>query len=200
MLPENRIEPKGRETMNIGTLLTLAVGLSMDAFAVSICKGLGMKKITAGKAVLVGLWFGGFQALMPLAGYLLGMGFRESITAVDHWIAFLLLGLIGVNMIREALGQEEEEDCGCLDVRTMLTLAVATSIDALAVGITFAFLSVRILPAIACIGIITFVLSVAGVKIGNVFGAKYKSRAELAGGVILILLGLKILLEHLGIL
>lgn len=182
------------------TLFTLAVGLSMDAFAVSVCKGLAMKKITVRKALIVGLWFGGFQALMPLIGYLLGVRFRQSITAVDHWIAFVLLAFIGINMIREALSKEEEEGNDSLDVRTMLTLAVATSIDALAVGITFAFLHVQILSAITFIGITTLVCSMIGVKIGNVFGTKYKSKAELAGGIILILLGTKILLEHLGIL
>lgn len=182
------------------TLFTLAVGLSMDAFAVSVCKGLAMKKITVRKALIVGLWFGGFQALMPLIGYLLGVRFRQSITAVDHWIAFVLLAFIGINMIREALSKEEEEGNDSLDVRTMLTLAVATSIDALAVGITFAFLHVQILSAIAFIGITTLVCSMIGVKIGNVFGTKYKSKAELVGGIILILLGTKILLEHLGIL
>lgn len=182
------------------TLFTLAVGLSMDAFAVSVCKGLAMKKITVRKALIVGLWFGGFQALMPLIGFLLGVRFRQSITAVDHWIAFVLLAFIGINMIREALSKEEEEGNDSLDVRTMLTLAVATSIDALAVGITFAFLHVQILSAITFIGITTLVCSMIGVKIGNVFGTKYKSKAELAGGIILILLGTKILLEHLGIL
>ena len=186
--------------MDLFTLFTLAVGLSMDAFAVSVCKGLAMRSITAGKALLVGAWFGSFQALMPLAGYLLGVRFRDRITAIDHWIAFVLLSLIGVNMIREALSKEEEPESERLDVKTMLTLAVATSIDALAVGITFAFLSVEVLPAVSFIGVTTFILSVAGVKIGNVFGTRYKSKAELAGGVILILLGTKILLEHLGIL
>lgn len=186
--------------MDLFTLFTLAVGLSMDAFAVSVCKGLAMRKITLGKAALVGAWFGGFQALMPLIGYLLGVRFRDYITAIDHWIAFALLSLIGLNMIREALSKEEEPESDSLDVKTMLTLAVATSIDALAVGITFAFLSVDILPAVSFIGTTTFVLSVAGVKIGNAFGTRYKAKAELAGGVILILLGIKILLEHLGIL
>lgn len=182
------------------TLFTLAIGLSMDAFAVSVCKGLAMKKITVRKALVVGMWFGGFQALMPLVGYLLGIRFRESITAVDHWIAFGLLACIGVNMIREALSKEEEEEDDSLDPKSMLTLAVATSIDALAVGITFAFLQVQIIGACTFIGITTLVCSMIGVKIGNVFGTRYKSRAELVGGVILILLGAKILLEHLGIL
>ena len=193
--------------MDLITLFTLAVGLSMDAFAVAVCKGLAMKKITVGKAVIVGLWFGGFQALMPALGYFLGIQFQDKITAVDHWIAFILLGLIGANMIREAFSKEEEAECGVcseeeasLGVREMFVLAVATSIDALSVGITFAFLRVNIWAAVSFIGVITFLLSTAGVKVGNVFGVKYKSRAELAGGVILILLGLKILLEHLGIL
>lgn len=186
--------------MDLFTLFTLAVGLSMDAFAVSVCKGLAMRKITLGKAALVGAWFGGFQALMPLMGYLLGVRFRDNITAIDHWIAFALLSLIGLNMIREALSKEEEPESDSLDVKTMLTLAVATSIDALAVGITFAFLSVEILPAVSFIGATTFVLSMIGVKIGNVFGTRYQSKAELAGGVILLLLGMKILLEHLGVL
>ncbi len=190
--------------MDLLTLFTLAVGLSMDAFAVSVCKGLSMKKITLGKSVIVGLWFGGFQAGMPLLGYLLGIQFRDRITAVDHWIAFVLLCFIGINMLREAVAEEDEEDCcengASLAAKDMFLLAVATSIDALAVGITFAFLDVSILPAVAFIGVVTFLLSGAGVKVGNVFGAKYESRAELAGGIILILLGAKILLEHLGIL
>lgn len=191
--------------MDIFTLFTLAVGLSMDAFAVAICKGLAMKKITVKKAVIVGLWFGGFQALMPAVGYFLGVRFQEKITSIDHWIAFVLLGLIGVNMIREALEKEDEKVCpDCsgeenLGVREMFVLAVATSIDALAVGVTFAFLRVNIWSAVLFIGVTTCILSMAGVKVGNVFGTRYKSRAELAGGVILILLGIKILLEHLGI-
>ena len=186
--------------MGLPELFILAVGLSMDAFAVSVCKGLAMSKITAGKAALVGLWFGGFQALMPALGFLLGFQFKESITAVDHWIAFILLGIIGGNMIREACSGECESESGSLDIKTMFLLAVATSIDALAVGITFAFLKVNIAAAVSFIGVTTFVISAAGVKIGNIFGTKYKSKAELAGGIILILLGLKILLEHLGIL
>lgn len=184
--------------MGVLSLFLLAVGLSMDAFAVSICKGLAMRQITLKKAVVVGAWFGGFQALMPLIGYILGVQFKDKITAIDHWIAFILLVLIGGNMIREALS----DDCECgnasLDIKTMFMLAVATSIDALAVGVTFAFLQVDILWAVTFIGITTFVISGMGVKIGNIFGTKYKSKAELAGGVILILLGLKILLEHLG--
>ena len=188
------------EKMGLLELFILAVGLSMDAFAVSVCKGLAMPKITLKRTLTVGLWFGGFQALMPAAGYLLGVQFRDKITAVDHWIAFILLGLIGANMIKEACSGDCEEENESLDIRTMFLLAVATSIDALAVGITFAFLDVHLLAAVSLIGITTFTLSAAGVKIGNVFGTRCKAKAELAGGVILILLGLKILLEHLGIL
>lgn len=186
--------------MDILTLFALAVGLSMDAFAVAVCKGLAMQKLTLKKAAIVGAWFGGFQGLMPAIGYVLGVQFKDKITAIDHWIAFILLGIIGFNMIREALDKEEEDTNESLAVREMFVLAVATSIDALAVGITFAFLSVNIFEAVSFIGVITFILSMAGVKIGNVFGTKYKAKAELAGGIILILLGLKILLEHLGIL
>ena len=186
--------------MGLLELFILAVGLSMDAFAVSVCKGLAMPKITVKKAAVVGIWFGGFQALMPALGYLLGSQFKESITAIDHWIAFILLGIIGGNMIREACSGECEKENDSLDIKTMFLLAVATSIDALAVGITFAFLKVNIAAAVSFIGVTTFVISAAGVKIGNIFGTKYKSKAELAGGIILILLGLKILLEHLGIL
>ncbi len=181
-------------------LFLLAVGLSMDAFAVSVCKGLAMPGITIKKASIVGVWFGGFQALMPLLGYFLGVQFKDKITAIDHWIAFILLGIIGVNMIIESLSNTCEASSGSLDIKTMFGLAVATSIDALAVGITFAFLHVNILPAVAFIGSITFILSFAGTKVGNVFGAKYKAKAELAGGIILILLGSKILMEHLGVL
>lgn len=186
--------------MSLFSLFVLAVGLSMDAFAVSICKGLAMKKITLKKACIVGLWFGGFQALMPLIGYLLGSQFEKYITSIDHWIAFILLCLIGLSMIKEGLSREEEKANDSLDVKTMLFLAVATSIDALAVGITFAFLQVDIVPAVSFIGITTFVLSAIGVKVGNLFGTKHKSKAEIAGGIILIVIGLKILLEHLGIL
>ena len=186
--------------MGLLELFILAVGLSMDAFAVSVCKGLAMQKITVKKAAVVGIWFGGFQALMPALGYLLGSQFKDSITAIDHWIAFILLGIIGGNMIREACSGECEKENDSLDIKTMFLLAVATSIDALAVGITFAFLKVNIAAAVSFIGVTTFVISAAGVKIGNIFGTKYKSKAELAGGIILILLGLKILLEHLGIL
>ena len=169
----------------------------MDAFAVSVCKGLAMPKCTFKKAAIVGLWFGGFQALMPAIGYILGAQFQEAIASIDHWIAFVLLALIGGNMIHEALDNDEEEADASLDVKTMFLLAVATSIDALAIGITFACLKVNIIPAVCFIGIVTFIISFAGVKIGNVFGARYKNKAEIVGWVILILLGVKILLEHL---
>ena len=186
--------------MGLIELFLIAVGLSMDAFAVSVCKGLAMPKCTFKKAAIVGLWFGGFQALMPAIGYILGAQFQEAIASIDHWIAFVLLALIGGNMIHEALDNDEEEADASLDVKTMFHLAVATSIDALAIGITFAFLKVNIIPAVCFIGIVTFIISFAGVKIGNIFGARYKNKAEIVGGVILILLGLKILLEHLGFL
>lgn len=186
--------------MGLIELFLIAVGLSMDAFAVSVCKGLAMPKCTFKKAAIVGLWFGGFQALMPAIGYILGAQFQETIASIDHWIAFVLLALIGGNMIHEALDNDEEEADASLDVKTMFLLAVATSIDALAIGITFAFLKVNIIPAVCFIGIVTFIISFAGVKIGNVFGARYKNKAEIVGGVILILLGLKTLLEHLGFL
>lgn len=168
----------------------------MDAFAVAVCKGLSLKKINFANAAWVGLWFGAFQALMPLIGYILGTQFSDKIQAVDHWIAFILLGLIGANMLKEAFSKEECTDSN-LTPKAMLPLAVATSIDALAVGVTFAFLDVSIVPAVSFIGVITFVLSAIGVKVGNIFGVKYKSKAEIAGGVILIVLGIKILLEHL---
>lgn len=186
--------------MGLIELFLIAVGLSMDAFAVSVCKGLAIPKCTFKKAAIVGLWFGGFQALMPAIGYVLGAQFQETIASIDHWIAFVLLALIGGNMIHEALDNDEEEADASLDVKTMFLLAVATSIDALAIGITFAFLKVNIIPAVCFIGIVTFIISFAGVKIGNIFGARYKNKAEIVGGVILILLGLKILLEHLGFL
>ena len=186
--------------MGLIELFLIAVVLSMEAFAVSVCKGLAMPKCTFKKAAIVGLWFGGFQALMPAIGYILGAQFQEAIASIDHWIAFVLLALIGGNMIHEALDNDEEEADASLDVKTMFLLAVATSIDALAIGITFAFLKVNIIPAVCFIGIVTFIISFAGVKIGNVFGARYKNKAEIVGGIILILLGLKILLEHLGFL
>lgn len=185
--------------MGLWELFILAVGLSMDAFAVSVCKGLAMKRINWKKMLIVGLWFGGFQALMPIVGYLLGAQFSDRITSIDHWIAFVLLAAIGANMIKEALSKDEEKCDDSLGFRTMLVLAIATSIDALAVGVTFAFLNVNLGFAVSFIGVTTFVISAVGVKVGNVFGARYKSKAELAGGIILILLGLKILLEHLGV-
>ena len=186
--------------MGLAELVLLAVGLSMDAFAVSICKGLGMKKINLKVTVVLGLFFGSFQAGMPVIGWALGSQFMGIIGPIDHWIAFVLLGIIGSSMIKESREDEEEEVSASFDVKTMLALAVATSIDALAVGVTFAFLHVNIVWAVTFIGCTTFVLSAIGVKVGNVFGMKYKSRAELAGGVILILMGVKILLEHLGFL
>ena len=193
---------KEKVEMGIVELFLIAVGLSMDAFAVAVCKGLAMKKCTWKKAGIVGLYFGVFQAGMPLAGYVLGVQFKEVIMSIDHWVAFGLLGIIGINMVRES--RENCEECQtedeALDVKTMVGLAVATSIDALAVGVTFAFLQVQIVPAVSFIGVTTFLISVAGVRIGNIFGAKYKSKAEFAGGIILILMGVKILLEHLGFL
>ena len=187
--------------MGLWELFILALGLSMDAFAVSICKGLSLRKIDWRHMCLAGAWFGGFQALMPLIGFFLGRFFAEIITAYDHWIAFVLLAFIGGKMIWEALDPEAAEDVdGAMDAKTMFLLAVATSIDALAVGVTFAFLEVNILPAVLFIGCTTFVCSAAGVKVGSVFGARYKKKAELCGGAVLVLIGLKLLLEGLGIL
>lgn len=188
--------------MGFFELFLIGIGLSMDAFAVAVCKGLGMEKINKRDALLLGVFFGGFQALMPLTGYLLGSRFASYIERWDHWIAFILLAFIGGNMIRESREQEEEEagHCGSISCRELFTLAVATSIDALAVGVSFAFLGVRIAPAVVLIGCTTFVLTLVGVWVGNLFGSRYKSRAELTGGIILILIGVKILLEHLGIL
>ena len=184
--------------MGLAELFVIAVGLSMDAFAVSVCKGLSVQKLKVSHALTCGVYFGGFQGLMPLIGYLLGSQFEEAIVSIDHWVAFVLLGLIGFNMIKES----REEGCETMDssfgVKAMIPMAVATSIDALAVGVTFAFLHVNIFWAVVFIGVITFTLSSIGVKVGNVFGSKFKSKAELAGGVILILMGTKILLEHLG--
>ena len=187
--------------MGFFELLLLAVGLSMDAFAVSICKGLSMCKAGIKEGAVCGAWFGGFQALMPLIGYFLGTLFAQAIEAFDHWIAFGLLVLIGVNMLREVLGSEEEEAADAdLSVKTMFILAVATSIDALVVGISLAMAGVgSIWLAVLLIGVTTFVLSAIGVRVGNVFGSRYEKRAEIVGGVILILLGVKILLEHLGV-
>ena len=190
--------------MGIGELLLLAVGLSMDAFAVSVCKGLALRRATFKAEITCGVWFGGFQALMPLIGFFLGTLFAAAIQAVDHWIAFGLLAIIGVNMLKEALSKEEACDCGGnadLSVKTMFIMAVATSIDALAVGISLAMIgNVNIFFAVTLIGICTCLLSMLGVKIGNVFGSRFESKAEIAGGIILIALGVKILLEHLGVL
>lgn len=183
--------------MDFIEILLIGIGLSMDAFAVSVCKGLAMRKISIMKAIIVGVWFGGFQALMPLLGYFLGSRFSSHVEAVGHWIAFGLLALIGANMIREAFSGEEEESAS-LAFLEMFLLAVATSIDALAVGVSFAFLQVKILPAVCLIGATTFILSLAGTKIGNLFGLRYKKKAEIAGGLILIGIGLRILLQHLG--
>ena len=185
--------------MSLWELFVIAVGLSMDAFAVAICKGLSVGRVRGSHAVTAGIYFGGFQMLMPLLGYLLGVRFQEIIAGVDHWIAFLLLGLIGLNMVRESRSQEEEEVGASFAPKAMLPLAVATSIDALTVGITFAFLRVDILWAITLIGVTTFVLSAIGVKAGGIVGERGKSRAELAGGLVLILMGCKILVEHLGL-
>ncbi len=185
--------------MGIVELFLLAVGLSMDAFAVSVCKGLSLGKISFKHMCIAGAWFGGFQMLMPLIGYFLGSFFSDIITKGSHWIAFILLAIIGGNMIKESLGEEEKLDSQ-MNVKAMFILAVATSIDALAVGVTFAFLKVNIFLAVLFIGVVTFVFSAVGVKIGSIFGSKYKSKAEFIGGIILILIGLKILLEGLGVL
>lgn len=200
--------------MSLVELFIIAVGLSMDAFAVAICRGLCFKKVTLKNASIVGLYFGLFQAGMPLIGYILGVQFQGKIIAIDHWIAFVLLGIIGINMIRESRESSCEVAADCLveaniedplkknnplHFKKMTLLALATSVDALAVGITFAFLQIKIGPAVAFIGLTTFTLSALGVKIGSIFGSMYKSKAEFAGGLILILMGLKILFEHLGI-
>ena len=185
--------------MSLIELFLIAVGLSMDAFAVAVCKGLAMPKMSWKGAAIVGLYFGGFQALMPFLGYLLGAGFKDAISAYDHWVAFILLALIGGNMIRESREDEEEILDASLSFRSMVLLAIATSIDALAVGVTLAFLDVPILSSVCFIGVVTFCLSLVGVKAGNVFGCKYKSKAEFVGGLVLILIGLKILLEHMGV-
>ena len=194
--------------MDFFTIFFIAVALSMDAFAVSVCKGLSLKKICLKSAGIVGLWFGGFQALMPLIGYFVGVQFRSVVEAYTHWIAFALLAIIGINMIREALSEEEEQEaacaCGALSAKAMFPMAVATSIDALAVGVSFAMgeagEGMNIFAAVAMIGVITCILSMVGVKVGSIFGAKYEKKAEILGGVILILLGLKMLLEHFGVL
>ncbi len=183
--------------MSIIELLILALGLSMDAFAVSICKGLSVPKLRPKHCLLCGVYFGGFQALMPLIGWALGIRFQSMITNIDHWIAFVLLAVIGANMIKESFSKEEECPDASFGFKTMLTLAVATSIDALAVGVTFAFLDVNIIPAVLLIGATTFACSAVGVKIGNVFGNRFQSKAEFLGGLVLIGIGLKILIEHL---
>ena len=185
--------------MSFVELLLIAVGLSMDAFAVAVCRGLEMRRIDYRQALLIALFFGGFQALMPAVGYLLGAGFEHYISAFDHWIAFLLLAFIGGKMIWEAARGGEEEQPQELDLKMLLMMAVATSIDALAVGITFAFLRMDILPSALTIGLTTFILSLIGVLVGNRFGARYKKKAEITGGVVLVLIGVKILLEHLGV-
>lgn len=185
--------------MGLLELFVIAVGLSMDAFAVSICKGLSVRELKPKHALTVGVYFGGFQMLMPLIGFALGVRFQSFITSIDHWIAFVLLGLIGANMIRESREQDEENLSDSFSFGAMLPLAVATSIDALAVGVTFAFLQVAIVPAVLLIAAVTFVLTLCGFWLGTVFGAKLQSKAELFGGAILVLIGLKILLEHLGV-
>lgn len=185
--------------MGIIEILLTGLGLAMDAFAVALCKGLSMKKFDKKKGIIIGLYFGIFQGMMPLIGYLLGTTFQNLITSVDHWIAFVLLGFIGGNMLKEAFSKDEETCNDKVDFKTMLPLAIATSIDALAVGITFAFLKVNIVIAVLSIGIITFIMSFIGSKVGNKFGTKYEKKAQLFGGIILILIGLKILLEHLEI-
>lgn len=182
--------------MGLLELFILAVGLSMDAFAVSVCKGLATQRVNPKHMIIAGIWFGGFQALMPLVGYFLGMGFADFVASVDHWIAFILLGIIGGNMIKESCSKEEECCAPDFSVKTMFAMAVATSIDALAIGVSFAFLKINIWEAILLIGITTALFSGAGVVIGNVFGSRYKSKAEFVGGFILLAMGLKILLEH----
>ena len=183
--------------MGIIELIVLSIGLAMDAFAVSICKGLSMPRMKWKNAIIIGLYFGCFQALMPVLGYLLGVNFQDIISNVDHWIAFILLDVIGINMIKEAISKDNDEHNDSIKFKDMIVLAIATSIDALAVGITFAFLNVNLILAISLIGIITFIISVLGVKAGNIFGDKYEKKAECIGGIILILLGIKILLKHL---
>lgn len=186
--------------MELFEIIVIAIGLAMDAFAVSVCKGLSMKKIDWKKTIIIAVYFGAFQALMPVLGYFLGSSFSAFVQKVDHWIAFILLSIIGVNMIKESTDDEVEKRNDNVDFKTMVVLAIATSIDALAVGVTFAFFEVNILLAISIIGIITFILSIFGVIIGNKFGDKFQNKAELIGGIILIIIGVKILLEHLGIL
>jgi len=189
----------GGEKMGVFEVNLIAIGLAMDAFAVSVCKGLSMKKMDWRKAIIIALYFGIFQAIMPTIGYVLGSAFESFITNIDHWIAFVLLALIGISMIKESFSDEEEKRNDKVDFKSMIVLAIATSIDALAVGVTFAFFDTNLLLSVSIIGIVTFILSILGVKIGNRFGDKFQNKAELAGGIILILIGLKILLEHIGI-
>ena len=187
--------------MELITLIAISIGLAMDAFAVSIGKGLSVQRSEPRHTMSVGLWFGGFQALMPLVGYFLGVSFASLVQNIDHWIAFILLGIIGVNMIREATAKEEcecEKATSDFSSRKMLLLAIATSIDALAVGVSFAFLGVNIWQAVVMIGVITMILSMIGLRIGNIFGCRYKSTAEIFGGCVLLLMGCKILIEHLS--
>lgn len=183
--------------MGIWEMLIIAVGLSMDAFAVAVCKGLSMQKMNYKHAIVTGCFFGGFQALMPLLGYLIGTQFKDYITFIDHWIAFVLLSIIGINMIRESRKECCENFGNSFNLKNMTVLSLATSIDALAIGVTFAFLQVNIIPAVSIIGVTTFTFSFIGVKIGNLFGARFKSKAEFTGGIILIAMGIKILIDHL---
>ena len=183
--------------MGIAEIVLIAVGLAMDAFAVSIGKGLSGERVEPRHSMRVGLWFGGFEALVPLVGYFLGISFATFVSSIDHWIAFVLLGLIGTNMIREAKGCECETANADFSMRQMLLLAIATSIDALAVGVSLAFLGADIWMTVAVIGVITMILSMAGLRIGNIFGCRFKSKAEILGGCVLILMGSKILVEHL---
>lgn len=185
--------------MGILEIILLGIGLAMDAFAVSICKGLSMKRMNWKNAIIIAFYFGVFQAIMPSIGYFLGTTFESFVTAVDHWIAFILLSFIGGNMIKESFDNEDEKKNDRVDFKTMVVLAIATSIDALAVGITFAFFDVNVIVAVSIIGVITFFISLLGVKVGNKFGDKYQNKAELMGGILLVLLGIKILVEHLNI-
>ena len=189
--------------MGLAELFIIAIGLSMDAFAVSICKGLSLGKIQFKHMCIAGLWFGGFQALMPALGYFLGSLFADMVTKYAHWVAFALLAIIGGNMIKESFEKNDECECcgeSAMDAKTMFVMAIATSIDAMAIGVSFAFLKVQIVPAVTFIGVVTFMFSGLGVKIGSIFGSRYKSKAELAGGIVLILMGTKTLLEGLGVL
>lgn len=183
--------------MGLFEIILIGLGLGMDSFAVAICKGLAMKKMNWNKAIVIGIYFGVFQAIMPIIGYFLGVNFQNVIVEFDHWIAFVLLGSIGLNMLKDAYSKENDSFDDCVEVKTMIVLAIATSIDALAVGITFAFLQVNIVVSVVVIGVIAFSLSVIGVVLGNLFGNKYEKRAEIFGGVILIFMGCKILIEHL---